>query len=220
MVITTIETPSGASPYEGEPLTDDVVVTYDNGTLPSGCDPRSFAHIIMSFIDAFNRGDQGQLADFLNFDNDFMWYAVDGSTYEGHTDLLKYFMERHQQQERMQLVSANVSIHRGLVGGNFVLTRQADDLEGDLKGSIHIFAGKVGVRCEEGKETIVVWVMYPNELEPLSRLQLCLAPPPGSPENAVIAYARGVVATGLISSERLSHPGGVQNRCRPEFPQL
>ena len=178
------------------PITSfNVIVTYNDGRLPSGCGPRAFAHIITSFIDAFNRGDQVQLAEFFDFDNDFMWYGVDGSTYgstyRGQSSLLKYFMERYQQQERMQIVSLNVSIDRRLVGGNVVLTRQADDLEAGLAGPAHIFAGKVGVRCEEGKETIVVWVMYPNELESLSMLQLCPVPPPGSPENAVIACTKG-----------------------------
>ena len=185
----------------------EVIVTRDDSTLPSGCGPREVAQLIMRFFDAFNNGDQEQLDRFFGFESGFQWYSVtEGDPSKGGRhfvaynpeDLLAYFAERHQQHERLRLITVDVagpSWHGG-VDIAYFLTRRADDLEPGLEGSERIVHGKGAINCE--KQQIFVWSMgmpMVDEKQPSGPLWreigLCPDPPAGTPPTAVVACARG-----------------------------
>ena len=108
-------------------------------------------------MDAFNRGNSGQLGRV--FGSDLMWYSVTEPDRNvvayGRGDLLKYFEGRHMHHERLQLASIEVrgpSWHGG-VDLVYTVTRQADDL-GPQGQFLH---GKGAVNCRD--RTIFVWSM-------------------------------------------------------------
>jgi hypothetical protein len=108
-------------------------------------------------LDAFNRGDNGEMGRY--FGTDLVWYSVtepNGNFVAyNQDDLLKYFEGRHARHERLQLVSIDVhgpSWHGG-VDIVYRLTGQADDL-GQQGQSL---SGKGAVNCNH--RTIFVWSM-------------------------------------------------------------
>lgn len=174
-----------------EQIDNNVIVTYDNNTMPSGCGPREVAYIIMAFLDAINSGDQAQLARF--FDDDFMWYVVAELTIRVRSQLPSYFAERFQQQERFQLVMMDVDYEpsRRLVHTGYILTRQANDLgePGDPPFIVH---GKGALNCEDGQGIIVVWSMGPPlRDEPDIPFRPCPDPPTNTPTGTVAVCTRG-----------------------------
>jgi hypothetical protein len=179
-----------------------VIVTRENPSLPSRCSPLEVARLILQFFDAFNRGDQEQLAKMFSLggsDQD-RWYSVsDGSLWsEDRThfvaytneDLLAYFAERHEMQEHLNLLKVDVGPghHRNDAGIAIVLSRQAKDLRTTGKPFQYLL-GKGQIDCVS--QTILVWSVgaaSPDSEPPLP--ELCPPPPLDSPGNAVIACAR------------------------------
>jgi hypothetical protein len=143
----------------------EVIVTRDNGNLPPDCGPRAVAGLLLRFLNAWNHGDQAQLAELIADqsgvrEESFQWYSVtegDPSKEGRHfvtfrpEGVLEYASERYTQREQLQLLSVDVG-----AGGNFgfALLRQADDLQPDLEALAH---GKGAIDCAAGR--IRVWSM-------------------------------------------------------------
>lgn len=183
----------------------EVIVSRDDPGLPEGCSPAEVAQLIMNFLDAYNNGDQEQIAQF--FPNTFEWYS-DGVVVNGvevdqdhyfltrpgsRDDLLSYAAERHQHGDRMELLQVNVvgpSWHGG-ADFSFRLTREADDVQPKSEGQVRYVEGFGAIRCRTQK--FWVWSLgmrSPKFLES-ELLGVCPDPPPDTAENAVIACARG-----------------------------
>src|SRR5215218_2357319 len=115
-----------------------VIVTSDDASLPDGCHPRQVAELVISFIDAFNSGDQASLSriffvsegpsppDFAERDYDpWSWYTVGkveagGKIVSGFVtydqgELLRYFAERHKRGEHLRLLKLSLT-QTGLLG--------------------------------------------------------------------------------------------------------
>ena len=202
-----VVSPPGASPTpttSSNQSAEDIIVTRDDSTLPAECSPHQVAELIVRFFDAFNRGDQEQLAGF--FGSDFMWYSVtehsaDRAEYRhfvtyNRDELPRYFAQRHEQHEHLRLLKLGVGQGgdpRGLtVGIAYLLTRQADDLKPGFGGPERLAGGKGAINCKE--QTIYVWSMGINmvrENEPLPIYAVCPTPTAVTPTSAVIACARG-----------------------------
>lgn len=188
---------SPSSPSIGTLSSHEIIVTRDDIGLRPGCRPGDIANLIARFFDAFNRGDEAELARFFN--SNLNWYSVsEGLVSEGGTHfvtytpetLLGYFAERHKHGEHLRLliVRANASVISDRVDIVYGLMRQADDL---LSGpGEHDYAGKGSTNCKEQK--IFVWSMgAPIEKDPQPVTPppngLCPAPPSGSSPYAIIA---------------------------------
>src|SRR5919112_390160 len=52
----------GGSSVSPVPEPTEVIVTSDDASLPDGCHPRQVAELVISFVDAFNSGDQTSLS--------------------------------------------------------------------------------------------------------------------------------------------------------------
>jgi hypothetical protein len=168
-------------------------VTRDSDRLPPGCSPGEVADALLRFFDAFNRGDQPQLARF--FEPTFEWYSVTGGA-DGQADhfttgsrdaLLAYFAKRHERRERLRLRALVVGGSWGSAGVTYTLTRDADDLAPWLGGPERAAAGKGELRCP-GRQ-IFVWSMGMDDTPRQVRVP-CPAPPAGTPPEAVVACAR------------------------------
>jgi hypothetical protein len=108
-----------------------VIVTSDDATLPDGCHPGQVAGLVMSFVDAFNSGDQTALSrsfflsegpsppDFSDGTYDpWSWYTVSnvepgGKIVSGFVtydqgELLRYFAQRHKRGERLRLLKVSL----------------------------------------------------------------------------------------------------------------
>lgn len=197
-----IAEPTTSRPYD-PPVA--VLVTRDDPQLPSGCRPWQVAGLITSFFDAFNRGDQDQLARFwmLPKASDAQgqtWYSVteDDPKQGGRhfvaynqSDLLAYFAKRIAQRERLQLVMVDVGQGRGGdVGVSYVLVRQADDLKPGLGGPERFAEGKGEINCK--KQMLFVWSMAQNSGTPEEIVPFwpCPKPPDWSPGTSAIACSR------------------------------
>ena len=148
------------------PLNDEIIVTEDSPALPPGCTAAQVARLIVDFLDAYNRGDQDQLAQSFSFGSSFKWYS-DSYRLNGRRqhvaaytqqDLLAYFSSRHQQDEHLQLLMVDVagpSWHGG-VDIVYVLRRTADDIAFSAGQGIFV-QGKGAIDCKQRK--IFVWSM-------------------------------------------------------------
>src|ERR687895_1381432 len=137
-----------------------VIVTSDDASLPDGCHPRQVAGLVISFVNAFNSGDQASLSrifflsegpsppDFAERSYDpWSWYTVSEVDTEGRIEsgfvtydqgeLLRYFAKRHRKGEQLRLLKISLT-HTGLLGKEdnvgfvYVLNRTARDLEPGL----------------------------------------------------------------------------------------
>jgi hypothetical protein len=195
-----------------------VIVTSDDTSLPDGCRPRQVAELVIQFTRAFNVGDQGQLArlffisegpsppDFSQRGYPWSWYSAsevaaggrieDSFVTYNQGELLRYFAERHEQGERLELIKVSVT-RTGALGeeGNvsivYVLSRDADDLEPGLGGPDRVATGKGAVNCASHR--IFVWSMEMRAGETRSAREaaswLCTDPPGWRPGRAVVACA-------------------------------
>lgn len=215
--------PSGRAAGGGVSRPDDeptkVIVTSHDASLPDGCRPRQIAEIAIDFIDAFNGGDQERLArrffvsegpsppDFSQRGYyPWSWYSVsevgaggriqDGFVTYNQGELLRYFAERHEQGERLELLKvsatrAGVLDEKGNVGFVYVLTRDAEDLEPGLGGPDRIATGKGAINCASRR--IFVWDMEMKMEETRSAREatgwLCTDPPGWRPGKAVVTCA-------------------------------
>jgi hypothetical protein len=143
----------------------EVIVTRHNGNLPPDCGPRAVAGLVLRFLNAWNHGDQTQLAELIAErsgvrEESFQWYSVtegdpgkEGRNFVTYRPegVLEYAAERYAQQEQLQLLAVDVGS-----GGNFgfTLLRKADDLQPELGA---LARGKGAVDCAAGR--IRVWSM-------------------------------------------------------------
>lgn len=144
-----------------------------NDTLPPGCETRQgLVRVVAGFLEAFNRGDQDALARSFPVQaaggvsngrsDQFQWYSVtEGDpragghnvTLRSRADLLAYFVQRHEQHERLEIRSLQVNgtSGRNSVDFQYTLTRVADDLPE------RPVDGKGAINCDN--QTIFVWSM-------------------------------------------------------------
>ena len=196
-----------------------VIVTSDDTSLPDGCRPRQVAELVIQFTRAFNRGDQEQLSRLFFISEgpsppDFSekgyypwsWYSVsevgaegrieDGFVTYNQGELLRYFAERHEHGERLELIKVSVT-QAGALGEEDnvsiinVLSRDAEDLEAGLGGPDRVATGKGAINCASRR--IFVWSMEMRAGETRSARVaaswLCTDPPGWRPGEAVVACA-------------------------------
>jgi hypothetical protein len=196
-----------------------VIVTSDDASLPEGCHPRQVAELVISFVEAFNSGDQAVLSrifflsegptppDFADRAYDpWSWYTVSkvepgGKIVSGFVtyeqgELLDYFAERHEQGERLRLLKVSLA-QTGLLGRDdnvgfvYVLNRTAGDLEPDLGGPAHIASGQGALNCKNRR--IFTWRMDMKAGDQRTSREaanwLCTDPPGWKPGKAVVACA-------------------------------
>jgi hypothetical protein len=196
-----------------------VIVTSDDASLPDGCHPRQVAELVISFVDAFNSGDQARLSriffvsegpsppDFSERDYDpWSWYTVgeieaggrivSGFVTYDQSELLRYFAERHEQGERLRLLKVSLT-QKGLLGKDdnvgfvYVLNRDARDLEPGLGGPARIASGQGAINCTNRR--IFAWRMdmraEDHRTDREAANWLCIDPPGWKPGDAVVACA-------------------------------
>ena len=196
-----------------------VIVTSDDPWLPDGCHPRQVADLIISFVDAFNKGDQAVLSqvffvseapsppDYADSAYDlWSWYTVgeiepggrivNGFVTYDQSELLDYFATRHGQGEQLRLLKVSLT-QTGLLGKDdnvgfiFVLNRNAGDLEPDLGGTAHVAVGQGAINCTN--QRIFNWRMDMRVGDQRSNREatnwLCKDPPGWKPGKAVVACA-------------------------------
>jgi hypothetical protein len=175
-----------ASPLAAAAPLPPVIVTRDDSGLPAGCKVHEVADFISKFFDAFNRGDRAQLT--RSFASSIQWYTVTDAkgsmTVSTRDDLLTYFADRHKHHERLRLLKIRVSGPSWHGGSDivFLLTRQADDLDGGSQGQPILANGKGAMFCKE--QAIFVWAMSTG-----AGFGEC--PEPAKiPANTVVACAR------------------------------
>ncbi len=214
---------SGGGDRPGEPVDYEqptrVIVTSDDASLPDGCHPRQVADLVISFVDAFNKGDQTVLSrvfflseapsppDYADSAYDlWSWYTVgeiepggkivNGFVTYDQGELLDYFAMRHKQGERLRLLKVSLT-QTGLLGKDdnvgfiYVLNRNARDLEPDLGGTAHIASGQGSINCTNRR--IFAWRMDMKVGDQRSNREatnwLCKDPPGWKPGKAVVACA-------------------------------
>ena len=196
-----------------------VIVTSDDASLPEGCHPRQVAELVISFVNAFNSGDQMSLSriffvsegpsppDFADRGYDpWSWYTVSkveaGGKIESsfvtydQNELLRYFARRHRKGERLRLLKISLT-QTGLLGKDdnvgfvYVLNRTARDLEPGLGGPSRIASGQGAINCTNRR--IFAWRMDMKVGEHRTAREaanwLCTDPPGWKPGKAVVACA-------------------------------
>jgi hypothetical protein len=187
-----------------------ILVTRENKALPAGCGPGEMAALLLDFFDAANRGDQQQVARLsmlpeVQYGYLPYWYGVsDGEPRNGgrhfsavtRGQLRNLVVERHRQHERMRLLTVRVNgasegdSTPGDISVDYYLTRQADDLSGDVE---RIAYAASTINCHERKIAVSAIGTLPVEVQrDIMRLafalaSLCPPPPPDHAGNAVIA---------------------------------
>ena len=198
----------------------EVIVTSDGERLPEGCRPGEVAGVIGGFVEAFNGGDRERLARTFfvaegpspsEFSEEgyypWSWYSVSRVGREGRVEggfvahderlLMRYFARRHEQGERLRLLKVSLT-QTGILGNDAnvgliaVLTREAEDLEGDgFGGPDNVAFARGAINCEGG--WIFAWTMEMRSAETRDAREasswLCKSPPGWRPGDAVIACA-------------------------------
>jgi len=132
-------------------------ITIRDGAIPNGCTSDDVVQTVMSFLSAYNSGDEKRLAN--AFGSRFAWYSA--WTGSGHfaaynrEALGAYFRQRHHQHEKQMLhrIVMSPSWDSSRVALSIVLTIQSDDL--NPPGTIMEVSGKAEVNCDD--RTIFVW---------------------------------------------------------------
>jgi len=196
-----------------------VIVTSDDASLPYGCHPRQVADLLITFVDAFNAGDQAVLSrtfflseappppDFADRAyHPWSWYTVGrvepggkiagGFVTYDQRELLRYFAKRHNKGERLRLLKVSLG-QTGLMGMDdnvgfaYVLNRTARDLEPDLGGPASIASGQGTINCKNRR--IFTWRMDMRVEDRRTNREgaawLCTDPPGWRPGKAVVACA-------------------------------
>ena len=157
-----------------------VSIRVDTGTVPQGCDPKEVVHLITTFLDAFNRGDQQRLPEFFpdvadtTQEDTFHWYSVGGSpdTFNpgfqanSRDELLPYFAERHSHGESMTLLHIDYGANQSqtgvpsdrAIGFTLDVLRSADDIP------THQAGVKGAIDCRD--QTILRWAMGDRGIVP------------------------------------------------------
>ncbi len=196
-----------------------VIVTSDDASLSEGCHPGQVAGLLISFVDAFNSGDQSSLSrifflsegpsppDFADRAYDpWSWYTVSNVepggkivssfvTYD-QSELLHYFAERHKRGEQLRLLKVSLT-RTGLLGKDdnvgfvYVLNRTASDLDPDLGGPARIASGEGAINCRNRR--IFAWRMDMRAEDDRTNREaanwLCTNPSDWKPGKAVVACA-------------------------------
>ncbi len=153
-----------------------VVVIGDSTGYPEGCSPHEVATLILQFFDAYNEGDQEQLASFFEprlsvpgrtsgYSDTIMTGDVGSENDRRHfvttdrEELLVYFAGRYDQNERLQLLSLSVSPPTSdtRVDLWYSYRRQGDDIEPGPNGVWRMGDGKGVIRCPS--QVIGLWAM-------------------------------------------------------------
>jgi hypothetical protein len=196
-----------------------VIVTSDDASLPDGCHPGQVAGLVMSFVDAFNSGDQATLSrsfflsegpsppDFSDGTYDpWSWYTVSnvepgGKIVSGFVtydqgELLRYLAKRHKKGERLRLLKVSLT-QAGLLGRDdnvgfvYVLNRTASDLDPSFGGPARIASGQGAINCKNRR--IFTWRMEmkagDDRTNREATIWLCKDPPGWKPGKAVVACA-------------------------------
>jgi hypothetical protein len=196
-----------------------VIVTSDDASLPDGCHPGQVAGLVMSFVAAFNSGDQAALSrsfflsegpsppDFSDGTYDpWSWYTVSnieagGKIASGFVtydqgELLRYFARRHTRGERLRLLKVSLT-QTGLLGRDdnvglvLAMNRSAADLDPSFGGPARIATGQGAINCENRR--IFTWRMQMKAGDDRSSHEagswLCTNPPGWKPGRAVVACA-------------------------------
>jgi hypothetical protein len=174
-----------------------IVVTRNDQPLP-GCQPREVADLLVTFFDAFNRGDTAHLR--RSFGPQFQWYSVtehDLGEQGRHfvafhaDDALAYFDARHQRGERLDLLALDVAA-TGDIG--FFAARQADDLPpGPLDGALRPMLGKGKIDCMARTIDVISMGMGMDQVNEPAAVQigrLCPEPPATTASDAIVACSR------------------------------
>ena len=173
----------------------------------------------MSFVDAFNSGDQAGLSrsfflsegpsppDFADRAYDpWSWYTVSnveagGKIVSGFVtydqgELLRYFAKRHRQGERLRLLKVSMT-QTGLLGMEdnvgfvYVMNRAASDLDPSFGGPARIASGQGAINCKNRR--IFTWRMQMKAGDDRTNREatdwLCTSPPGWKPGKAVVACA-------------------------------
>lgn len=223
-------TPANAAPLR---LTDPIVVTRDSLRLPSGCGSSEVGMLLSRFAAAVNAGDQAALARLFVTDDPpgraqepagaaFRWYSVTEArsgaaqpwrhrALYDRADLLAYFAERHEQNERMSLIEVEVRPIRlaQAVGLTFKVRREADDLPSWLSP---FAGGKAGIDCTE--QAIYLWSMGQSDRDFLG--QICPRPQGWKPDAPIVVCSGGPNAQAVsprfrVAPTRVDLPA----RCKP-----
>ena len=196
-----------------------VIVTSDDASLPEGCHPGQVAGLVMSFVDAFNSGEQAALSrsfflsegpsppDFSDGTYDpWSWYTVSnvepgGKIVSGFVtfdqgELLRYFARRHKKGERLRLLKVSLT-QTGLLGRDdnvgfvYAMNRSAPDLNPSFGGPAHVASGQGAINCRNRR--IFTWRMQMKAGDDRSSHEaatwLCTNPPGWRPGKAVVACA-------------------------------
>jgi hypothetical protein len=196
-----------------------VIVTSDDASLPEGCHPGQVARLVMSFVDAFNSGDQASLSrsfflsegpsppDFSDGTYDpWSWYTVSnvepgGKIVSGFVtydqgELLRYFAKRHRKGERMRLLKVSLT-QTGLLGRDdnvgfvYAMNRSAADLDPRFGGPARVASGQGAINCKNRR--IFTWRMQMKAGDDRSTREaadwLCTNPRGWKPGKAVVACA-------------------------------
>ena len=196
-----------------------VIVTSDDASLPDGCHPGQVAGMVMTFVDAFNSGDQSALSrsfflsegpsppDFSNGTYDpWSWYTVSnvepgGKIVSGFVtydqgELLRYFAKRHEKGERLRLLKVSLT-QAGLLGRDdnvgfvYAMNRSAADLDPSFGGPARVASGQGAINCKNRR--IFTWRMQMKAGDDRSSHEaatwLCTNPPGWKPGKAVVACA-------------------------------
>ena len=196
-----------------------VIVTSDDASLPDGCHPGQVAGMVMSFVDAFNSGDQAALSrsfflsegpsppDFSDRTYDpWSWYTesnvepggkiVSGFVTYDQGELLRYFAKKHKRGERLRLLKVSLT-QTGLLGRDdnvgfvYAMNRSAADLDPSFGGPARVASGQGAINCKNRR--IFTWRMQMKAGDNRSSREaadwLCTNPPGWKPGKAVVACA-------------------------------
>jgi hypothetical protein len=188
---------------EGPTPNPPIVVTRDDVPLPRGCAPRAVATFMTRFLDDVSRGNAKSLrmriapaatrrdpgADARDDGRlGFRWYSVNtaGKTFTAYTRsrLLRYFVARHRQRERMRLIMIDIGRGAGehTVAISVVIRRTALDL---ASAPDAFYFGKAEFNC--GPLQVYVWsIGGPQQPPPWP----CPTPSGWTVEDSVIACTR------------------------------
>jgi hypothetical protein len=186
---------------------EQIVVTRDSGSLPSGCTPRETAELLVRFTEAVNAGDTEALDRLFTIEDPpgraverplpfFRWYSVTegrvGDRPWRHTvfydraDVFPYFTARHRQSERWELIAVDVGPAGwipGAAGITYWIRRDAGDLPPSLT---RLAIGKGDIDC--AAQRIFVWSMGQDDQNRVGTP--CPLPPGWTPGSAIVACSR------------------------------
>ncbi|WP_273844893.1 MULTISPECIES: hypothetical protein [Rubrobacter] len=153
------------------------------------------------FLEAYNKGDQDRLSRFFvaKWEQTPWLYAMSRGRkvevgVDNRKDLLRYFAHRHEQHDRMLLLSIQVIPNSGISGGQprggiaYSLARRADDLEQGSVGTERLVEGKGAIDCRRQKFTLLTLTTLPvkPKYTRASTLQ-CPKPDGRNQDNAIVA---------------------------------